>query len=114
MFAEASNVVGYSDLGIFLFLTVHCWDYRRFVVKNAEISSQEEFDFTTKKISENFSNYSAWHNRSKLLPKVYPDAEVKGRVNEDALLKGKLIFQLFYNKSLERYFYFLYLPTCLS
>ena len=81
---------------MFPFWTVHCWDYRRFVVKNAEISTQEEFDFTTKKISENFSNYSAWHNRSKLLPKVYPDAECKGKVNEDALLKGKLTFQLLY------------------
>ncbi|XP_028392827.1 geranylgeranyl transferase type-2 subunit alpha-like [Dendronephthya gigantea] len=73
----------------------HCWDYRRFVVKQAKISAQEEFEFTSNKIRENFSNYSSWHYRSKLLPKIHParpgDTE---RIEEQALLKE---FQLVQN-----------------
>lgn len=65
----------------------HCWDYRRFVVKNSIIAPEDEFQFTTKKISENFSNYSAWHNRSKLLPLINPDPNQPDRVAEDTLLK---------------------------
>lgn len=28
----------------------------------------KEFDFTTEKINKDFSNFSAWHNRTKLIP----------------------------------------------
>jgi hypothetical protein len=54
--------------------TVHCWNYRRYVVKMCPDSSvDEELQFTTTKIQENFSNYSAWHQRSTLLPRKYKD-----------------------------------------
>ncbi|XP_043275761.1 geranylgeranyl transferase type-2 subunit alpha [Venturia canescens] len=51
----------------------HCWDYRQYLVKKAGISDTEEFDFSTTKILNNFSNYSSWHYRSKILSKMFPD-----------------------------------------
>ena len=57
----------------------HCWNYRRFLVeksveKGGEGDEQEgkggnqqfiqEMEFSTEKIKENFSNYSAFHHRS--------------------------------------------------
>ncbi|XP_076182384.1 rab geranylgeranyltransferase subunit alpha isoform X1 [Ptiloglossa arizonensis] len=49
----------------------HCWNYREFVVQKAGISSEEEFKFSTSKILNNFSNYSSWHYRSRLLSKIF-------------------------------------------
>ncbi|CAK9438497.1 uncharacterized protein LODBEIA_P27210 [Lodderomyces beijingensis] len=31
----------------------------------------DEFDYTTSKIQRDFSNFSAWHNRTKLIPKIF-------------------------------------------
>lgn len=45
----------------------HCWNYRRHIVEVAGVSPQAEFDFSSKKIEENFSNYSALHHRSVYL-----------------------------------------------
>ena len=52
------------------------------------MSLEEEFAFTYDKIAANFSNYSAWHYRSKLLPLLHPSPVKKGGVAEEALLKG--------------------------
>ncbi|CAG8465487.1 9723_t:CDS:10 [Cetraspora pellucida] len=61
----------------------HGWGYRRYVISKLScIDSyavnicKTEFDFTTTKINQNFSNYSAWHQRSKLLPKLMEDKEL--------------------------------------
>ncbi|EHA8586515.1 geranylgeranyl transferase type-2 subunit alpha 1 [Cocos nucifera] len=45
----------------------HGWSYRRFVAKLKNVSEEEELKFTMDMINTNFSNYSAWHNRSVLL-----------------------------------------------
>ena len=32
--------------------------------------TEEEFQYTTRMIETNLSNFSAWHNRSKLIPRL--------------------------------------------
>ncbi|XP_063313228.1 geranylgeranyl transferase type-2 subunit alpha [Pelobates fuscus] len=64
----------------------HCWDYRRFVTKSSFVSLSDELEFTNSLITKNFSNYSSWHYRSKLLPQIHPDPLRRGRVTEEALL----------------------------
>ncbi len=69
----------------------HGWGYRRKVVAALESTAlnppghiadgsdpakattsmaQEEFDYTTRMIRTNLSNFSAWHSRSKLIPRL--------------------------------------------
>ncbi|KAL6740382.1 hypothetical protein Aduo_013741 [Ancylostoma duodenale] len=48
----------------------HTWDHRRVVAKLANLGQAEELEFSNKLIGENFSNYSAWHYRAVLLPKI--------------------------------------------
>ncbi|GAA6020665.1 hypothetical protein JCM8202_004533 [Rhodotorula sphaerocarpa] len=65
----------------------HTWDYRRYVMANFLVASpaegselskgqptlRTELAFTGRKISENFSNFSAWHYRTKLLGKLWAE-----------------------------------------
>lgn len=89
----------------------HGWHYRRYVVqhieKNAKIGKTEEqeqlaelsiqlteFAYTTSKINKNISNFSAWHNRTKIVPKIFKLLEF----GMDTLLLSKehaVILQLF-------------------
>ncbi|KAL8177163.1 UNVERIFIED_CONTAM: hypothetical protein K2H54_042732 [Gekko kuhli] len=66
----------------------HCWDYRRFVVQRSLVPPQDELAFSDNLITRNFSNYSSWHYRSRLLPQLHPDPHQQGRITEEVLLKG--------------------------
>lgn len=89
----------------------HGWQYRRFVVQNLEkktlnqLSEKElktaallavlvnEYKYTTTKINSNISNFSAWHNRSKLIPKIFGALEeLGGKVGFD---EDKDVYELF-------------------
>lgn len=43
------------------------WHYRRQMVKLAGIDPEEELQYSRDLIDKNFSNYSAWHNRTEVL-----------------------------------------------
>lgn len=71
-------------------VSVHVWDYRRYAAAKAKIDPQKELDFSTQKIEKNFSNYSAWHQRSKLLPLLHPHKSDKTRPIDDETLGKEL------------------------
>lgn len=53
----------------------HGWQYRRIVIDKIERIENttldlSEFKYTTEMIVKNFSNFSAWHHRSTLIPKL--------------------------------------------
>lgn len=56
---------------------VHAWDYRRYILRSLPKSFKpaktpaSELAYTRRKIESNFSNFSAWHSRTKLLGSVW-------------------------------------------
>lgn len=68
---------------------VHAWDYRRYVLSSLPSTfrppktPETEIKYTTKKIESNFSNFSAWHQRTKELGKIW-DALRRSEPSEDA------------------------------
>lgn len=54
----------------------HCWRHRCFVIETGKLSKLDELEFTYEKICSNFSNYSAWHYRSKLIESLYTENQI--------------------------------------
>ena len=80
----------------------HGWGYRRTIIRALESNGSEaqdlstsmtkqEFDYTTKMISSNLSNFSAWHNRSKLIPKLLTESGADHAARRKFLDDGKRI-----------------------
>jgi len=82
-------------LKIRLFTVVHCWDYREFVVQKAGVSNEEEFEFSTTKILNNFSNYSSWHYRSRILSRMFGTALEEIPIIEEKYTEGEFFYKLF-------------------
>lgn len=77
------------------------WNYRRTVVASLESDelygesfvkrmTEQEFHYTTKMISANLSNFSAWHNRSKLIPRLLDERKADGAARRKILDEGKM------------------------
>lgn len=45
----------------------HCWSYWRLLVKLMGLSAEDQESYILGKIEDNFSNYSAWHERTRVL-----------------------------------------------
>lgn len=76
----------------------HGWGYRRTVVDNIErlkssSMAKEEFDYTTKMIGINLSNFSAWHNRSKLILRILHEQSASDEERKQMLDDGQSSFR---------------------
>ena len=78
----------------------HGWGYRRQVVSALEGQSsamgsttismnEDEFAYTTRMIESNLSNFSAWHRRSKLIPRLLDERNASHAERREFLDKGR-------------------------
>lgn len=65
----------------------HCWDYRQIVASKCQEPIENELKFTMEMIESNFSNYSAWHYRSKLFSAAGKDEECT-KISELSLVES--------------------------
>ncbi|KAA1474885.1 rab-protein geranylgeranyltransferase [Dentipellis sp. KUC8613] len=74
----------------------HAWDYRRYVLANMPVRRPEtaELASTTRKIEANFSNFSAWHQRTKVLTSLWDSGKLE---RSASLEQGKSDFDLVHN-----------------
>lgn len=75
----------------YLLCVVHAWNYRRYVLASMPVqrSDQSELKYTTGKIESNFSNFSAWHQRSKVLMSMWDAGKLDPKQSkEEGMLKS--------------------------
>lgn len=68
----------YSHMSVTHLPLVHAWNYRRCILANMPTSRNEtsELAYTYGKIKANFSNFSAWHQRSKTLAVLWESGQL--------------------------------------
>ena len=64
----------------------HGWGYRQFLMELMQAAPEDEEAYAAAKIDKNFSNYSAWHLKTRLLKKVHHQSPT---VTLDDLLKSQ-------------------------
>lgn len=109
----------------------HGWSYRRETVRALERLAQQvsgdeqpiasmteqEFAYTTKMIRANLSNFSAWHNRLQLIPKLLRERNADGDARRKLLDdEFDLITQALYTDPYDQsiWFYHNYLMSTLA
>ena len=100
----------------------HGWGYRRDVINNLEQLSgksmaEQEFAYATKMVQTNLSNFSAWHARSQLIPRILSErsassADRKKLFDEEFELITRALYTDPYDQSL--WFYHQYLLSTLD
>jgi geranylgeranyl transferase type-2 subunit alpha len=78
----------------------------------SETITESEFAYTTKMIKSNLSNFSAWHNRSKLIPQLLDerkanDTDRRQLFDEELAFIQSAVFTDPYDQSLWYYHHFL-------
>jgi len=79
----------------------HGWGYRRTVVSELESSKlhgtstvESEFEYTTKMIKANLSNFSAFYRRSKLIPRLLDERNASDEARRQFLDDGMIFVTL--------------------
>jgi hypothetical protein len=68
----------------------HCWNYRRALHQRSGTTYESEMAYSTEKIYENFSNYSAFHHRSAYLPTLIDDSVKSGSSSLEEIIEAEL------------------------
>lgn len=83
---------------------VHAWNYRRYILANMPTRRTEtsELAYTSRKIGANFSNFSAWHQRSKSLVVLWESGQLDPVQSKDngacAVSIGSLLRVLIFHR----------------